>query len=183
MRLRALLGSIQALVMLSLMASVVVLPDARVARAAGDWEPTGLTENVDFMITPASGAFYAGRYDLNADRNKYILTMFKRSDDAGDTWRDVNLPTETTLLAVDPTDHAIIFATTASTLNKSTDGGDSWTLIVSEKLRPFSSNNRPANLDISPADHQLVYLAMQQSTSVLGRARQCSDSTEAAMAA
>jgi photosystem II stability/assembly factor-like uncharacterized protein len=168
MRHRILIGSIQALVLLSLMARMVVLPDARVASAAGDWEPTGLKENADFMITPASGAFYAGRYDLNAERTRYIVVMFKRSDDAGDTWRDVNLPPETSLLAVDPTDHSIIFAAAGSTLNKSTDGGDSWTPIVSEKLRPFSSTNRPANLAISPADHQLVYLALQQSTSVLG---------------
>jgi len=78
-----------------------------------------------------------------------------RSDDAGDTWRNVsgsfNAVTE---LAVDPTNADVVFAATAQSLYQSTDGGTSW-LDVTDHLpvRP-----RTSALVIDPANHSTIYL-------------------------
>ena len=48
---------------------------------AADWQPTGLTEETFQLFTPASGAFIAATF-----------TRVMRSDDAGASWHQVNLP-------------------------------------------------------------------------------------------
>src|SRR4051812_31123947 len=155
MRRQLVSGVVQGLVALTLVVLALGTPAPRPMRAEADWEQTGLAEKTTLLFTPASGAFYAGRYDLNDGRNAFWLSMFKRSDDAGDTWHDVSVLPETSLLTVDPTDHQIIFAIAGSSLYKSTDGGDSWTTIKSENLKALGSGNSPSNMAVSPADHQL----------------------------
>ena len=114
------------------------------AQAPGaDWELTGLTEGVSRLATPASGAFFAWTRD-----------GLMRSDDGGASWRPLVLPPGLTALAVDPTDHTILYARSGDGLHKSDDDAATWRLIhpVSERAR--------ATLAVSPADHQVLYLGL-----------------------
>src|SRR5215208_5683664 len=120
------------------------------AALTADWEPTGLGGRVLQLFTPASGAFFA----LSEEG------LF-RSDDAGTTWAPVSLPplpadvpVARTRIAVDPTDHAILYAGGADGIYKSTDAAASWTLILPTPERSFS---RALSIAPSAADRNLVY--------------------------
>jgi photosystem II stability/assembly factor-like uncharacterized protein len=118
------------LIALVLAATIVSAEPARGAPASA-WEPTGLSAPVNRLFAPASGA-------LLAAGDAGLL----RSDDGGTSWRDVPLPPGADLsvavgqsyrpahvgpgrLAVDPTNHDVIYASTVG-LNKTTDGGATW---------------------------------------------------------
>jgi len=123
------------------------------AALTADWEPTGLGGRVLQLFTPASGAFFA----LSEEG------LF-RSDDAGTTWAPVSLPplpadvpVARTRIAVDPTDHAILYAGGADGIYKSTDAAASWTLVLPTPERNFS---RALSIAPSAADRNLVYLAL-----------------------
>ncbi|HXH41777.1 MAG TPA: hypothetical protein VNN08_24345 [Thermoanaerobaculia bacterium] len=78
-----------------------------------------------------------------------------RSDDAGDTWRNVSGPfNAVTQLAVDPTNADVVFAATGRSVYKSTDGGVSWLDLTDH----ISETLRPSALFIDPADHSTIYL-------------------------
>jgi photosystem II stability/assembly factor-like uncharacterized protein len=66
---------------------------------AAEWQPTGLHEHVTHLFTPASGAFFA-----------WGTSGLWRSDDAGTTWRTVDLPARVDAVAVDLTDHTRLYA-------------------------------------------------------------------------
>jgi photosystem II stability/assembly factor-like uncharacterized protein len=132
--------------------------------SGSEWEPTGLGGDVRMLYTPASGAFFADR-DTTADPAARMRTHeLLRSDDAGDTWRPVPLPPEGAPITVDPTDHDIIYATSDEGLHKSTDGGQSYPLVLPRKVA--DPERRSAwgwdtfmAMAISPADPNRLYVA------------------------
>jgi photosystem II stability/assembly factor-like uncharacterized protein len=78
-----------------------------------------------------------------------------RSDDAGDTWRDVSGTFHgVSQLAVDPKNADVLFATAGQRLYKSTDGGASWLDLTGR----FPRLIRPSSLVIDPTDSSTVYL-------------------------
>jgi len=101
-----------------------------------------------------------------------------RSDDAGDNWRVVSLPTEALGVAVDPTDHTILYAAASQHgVYKSTDDGASWDLIRPLKdgwwdWDDHSSGWHGIRIVVSPADHNLIYANWDvYSSFVLARSR------------
>lgn len=116
-------------------------PEAGVA--AADWEATPLSAPVLALFTPASGAFFA-RTDTGA----------MRSDDGGDTWRPVPLPPGTRLAAVDPTNHAVLYAAGAAGLYRTTDAAATWQFVL-----PLSGEG-VMDLAVSPASSNLLYLGL-----------------------
>ena len=112
------------------------------AAAAPDWEPTGLGEPVLELYTPASGLLFARTRD-----------GLSRSDDAGATWTAVSLPPSPRAVAVDPTDHTTLYVAGAAGLYKTADDAATWTLVL-----PLTE--RALRIAVSPADSQLVYLAL-----------------------
>ncbi len=123
---------------------------------ASDWYPTGLTERVTALFTPAGGAVYALQTSPDPTDGRTV-TGFWRSDDHGKTWRDANLPPRSYSVWVDPTDPSIIYAGATPNLYKTTDGGATWSTLV---IPGFEDADKPVylgRLNISRADHQLLY--------------------------
>ena len=104
--------------------AVQAQPDQPLAPAP-DWELTGLTESALQLFTPTSGALFAR-----------TQTGLSRSDNGGDSWRPVSLPPGSAqLVAVDPTDHTIVYAAGQAGLNKSTDDARTWQVIFPASSR------------------------------------------------
>jgi hypothetical protein len=165
----ATLGRLLALASALLLVLGVLPVDAARAQAP-DWELLGPGEPVLQLYTPASGAFFAR-----------TATGLWRSDDAGASWQPVNLPPEVPpnlpspvpstadfrrVVEVDPTDHAIIFASDIVGLQRGADVGETWTALA----LPQGASKSFRYIAVSPADHQRVYaLALSsQSMSDLG---------------
>ena len=111
-----------------------------------DWEQTALTEPVLRLFTPASGAFFA-----------QTAQAFLRSDDAGETWRQVSLGPASTILAVDPTNHRVLYASGSAGVYQTRDDGSAWQLV-----EPYSPEvgKQALALAVSPADPNLLYLGV-----------------------
>lgn len=119
------------------------------ASAATDWEPTPLTGRVVELIAPASGAFFARTPD----------GLF-RSDDGGSSWRQVNTPPGFHRVAVDPLDHTVMYVGANDGISKTTDDAATWTLVLPDTGR------RAINVAVSPADRNLVYVALAGRNSI-----------------
>ena len=118
----------------------------------GDWEPTGLTVRTVGLFTPASGAFFAQTAD-----------GLERSDDGGVTWAPVTLPAppgrgDIRQVAVDPTNHTVLYASGAEGIYKSGDDAASWELVL-------PTTNRVLRIAVSPADPSLVFAAFGRDSS------------------
>ena len=112
-----------------------------------DWEQTGLTGPVAELFAPASGAFFA-----RTDGGLF------RSDDGGASWRAVNLPpvppnARAWRVAVDPTDHTVLYTSGEGGLYKSTDDAATWTLVLPTK-------EFVRGIAVSPADRGLIYVGL-----------------------
>ncbi len=110
-----------------------------------DWELTPLAGPATQLFTPDGGALLA----------RTSAGLF-RSDDHGSTWAAVPLPAGAGRVAVDPTNPAILYAAAGSALQKSQNGGATWSPIL-----PLGTE-QVIGIAVSPADHQLVYLATAQ---------------------
>lgn len=119
-----------------------------------DWVATGLTRPTFDLFTPTSGAFFAVTID-----------GFQRSDDGGATWRLVSLPFprdfqaaaargEQFQVAVTPTNHTILYVAGPDGVYRTRDDAQTWTLIYP------TPSNRVLKIAVSPADPNLVYLAL-----------------------
>jgi len=102
-------------------------------------------EHVRRLLTPASGPLFA-----LADDGLY------RSDDGGDSWTTVSLPSSSRpVVAIDSTHHDTMYAVEEDGgLARTSDGGATWTTI-----RP-RDDAFPASVDlaVSPADPSVLYL-------------------------
>ncbi len=142
--------------------ALLAAPDAlapRLARAQAQpiWEPRGLTDPVYRLFTPASGAFLAT-----------TSQGLVRSDNAGRSWRPLSLPPAAGAVAVDPTNHDVLYATGAEGLYRSADGGATWTVrLTYAQVDPTAAD--PAHqpwrwaIAVSPAYNNLVYAVAYQS--------------------
>jgi photosystem II stability/assembly factor-like uncharacterized protein len=110
--------------------------------AASEWEALPLGGRVLQLFTPASGAFFARTPD-----------GLLRSDDGGGSWNRVNTPPGLQFAAVDPLDHTVLYVSADDGISKSADDAATWTLVL-------PTGERAANMAISPADRDLVYLAL-----------------------
>ncbi len=136
------------LLALGLVLSAAPGPGAAEALAA-DWQPTGLSEPVGRLYTPASGAFFAR-----------TASGLQRSNDGGATWVEVGLPPQAPSqpapeLAVDPVDHTTIYAAGIEGLYKTTDDAAFWSVVLPTANLPTTT--RVLAVAVSPADRQLVY--------------------------
>jgi hypothetical protein len=110
-----------------------------------DWEQTPLGGPVSRLYTSADGSLFAR---TNAG-------LF-RTLDHGSAWLPVGLPPNPGPVSVDPTNPAVIYAGTPTSLEKSTDGGGSWATVL-----PLGIDT-VLGLAVSPADPQIVYVAAGQ---------------------
>ncbi len=112
------------------------------------WEATGLTGSVLELFTPRSGAFFARVED-----------GLLRSDDGGATWARVSLPPAPARrgphwVAVDPTNHMVIYAEGTGGLYRTADDAASWDLL----LPPPVAGAAVQAIAVSPADPRVVYV-------------------------
>jgi photosystem II stability/assembly factor-like uncharacterized protein len=112
----------------------------------GDWAALGPDVSVGRLFAPATGAlFTATEGDLF------------RSDDAGTSWRQIELPLsqrKERVVEVDPADHRVIFADGDGGLQRTTDDGATWSTVL-------PSDRRTLRVAISPADPHVLYVAQQ----------------------
>ena len=143
------------LTVLSLLGTTIV--QAQSGTESGvTWSPTSLTGPVKRLYTPASGALFAR-----------TANGLMRSDDGGTSWSPVSLPAAapvpgmppgwTRAFVVDPVDHTRIYVATAEGVHKTEDDAASWRLIlpVDPEVPGFLA------LAVSPADNQLLYVALR----------------------
>lgn len=143
-----------ALLLLLITAWPVGVAEARPTPAGATWELTELTEPVQESFTPSSGAFLAR-----------TASGLLRSDDAGASWRALALPPagpRSALVAVDPTNHDVVYATGAEGLYRSVDGGLSWMARLSYvQVDPTVAPDRFVwHLAVSPAEPNLLYVGV-----------------------
>ena len=123
-------------------------PPAASAQADADWLLLdGPGSGIVHLRTSANGVVFA----VDANHG------FFRSDDAGDTWQSVPGPAGGWPQLPDPTDPATLYGVSADGLYKSTDAGASWALLLPSP-QPVRDLPWP-HLAISPADHNVLYLA------------------------
>ena len=91
------------------------------------------------LITPASGALFAATEE----------ELF-RSDDGGLTWAVVPRPPETTVSAVSPVNHDLLYAAGPVGVHRSDDGGATWQRISGQA-------GAWSQLEVSPADPNILY--------------------------
>lgn len=116
---------------------------------APDWESSGLTGPVRRIFVPSSGALLAS-----------TATALVRSDDGGTppSWRPLTGPGQalnepTGVIGVDPTNHDMLYSSSADGLVKSLDGGQSWSVILPTAEYAHASA-------VSPANHDIVYVGL-----------------------
>lgn len=139
-----------------LCAALVALGDARASGAddapMGEWERISPATSVLGLYAPTTGPLfvYTGR-----DAFYRAEDAFYRSDDAGDTWTQLPLPHGAYLVAMDPTDHAVVYFTGQAGLYRSDDGGAT--------LGPpiLATGDQIERVAISPADRDLLYVALR----------------------
>jgi hypothetical protein len=81
------------------------------------------------------------------------------SQDAGITWTTLTTPSPITtpgMIGIDPTEAQTIFAAGGSQINKTTDGGATWTPVLA------TSGFQVLAIAVSPADHNVVFVALAQ---------------------
>ncbi|MEA2639165.1 MAG: hypothetical protein QOF51_559 [Chloroflexota bacterium] len=110
-----------------------------------NWELTALAGPASQLFTPAGGALLA----------RTAVGLF-RSADHGATWTAVPLPTTPGRVAVDPTNPSILYAGSGTTLQKSVNGGATWAAALA------LGTDGVLGLAVSPANHQVIYLAAGQ---------------------
>jgi photosystem II stability/assembly factor-like uncharacterized protein len=142
-----------ALLTLALMVGTVRSGEAKaqgVVPAA--WELTSLGGPVLQLFTRADGALYAR-----------TETGLFRGDDARTSWAPVGLPPvgAARQVEVDPTDRAVLYASGAGGLYKSTDDGATWFLLL-------PTERHVQRIAASPADPALVYLALVAAPGISG---------------
>jgi hypothetical protein len=145
---RVVTGVSCALAALILVAGVSTPRTLLAQSASADWELTGFTGPVSRVTSVAGGILHADRRDANG---------LWRSDDAGDSWREISVPSLTTEVLVDPIDPSIMYAIGWKT-SKTTDGGATWTKLVTNGLREVRDLEQPWQAQLSPADPRLLYL-------------------------
>jgi photosystem II stability/assembly factor-like uncharacterized protein len=138
------------------------------------------TDWVDLGPAPIGGVNYSGRVSAIAcsptDADRYFIAGADggvwRSTDGGKSWTPLtdDLPTTAIgALAIDPTDENILYAGSGEAnfanhsryglgLYKSTDGGDTWTVLAADTFagRCFS------RIVVNPQDPQILYAAITQ---------------------
>jgi len=138
-----------ALLAFILVAGLVMSAPPADAREADGWQPTGMTDWIYQLRAPTSGALFA-----------WTEWTMHRSDDAGETWRIVDLPpafagqaARARNVVVDPVNHTRMFVDGWV----STDDGASWTQLGDWPVYDQDT----AELVVSPADPDLLYLAVK----------------------
>jgi photosystem II stability/assembly factor-like uncharacterized protein len=142
----------------ALLALIATLPVVRAGAApVGDWEQLGPPDRgIARLFTPVSGALFARSSTFaGAIPSERGIRTLLRSDDAGETWRELALPPRPVGgLTVDPTDHTVLYAYGAEGIYKSDDDAASWRLV-----HPVGGYEE-ADIAVSPADHQIVYVLL-----------------------
>lgn len=145
----------------------------------GDWELTTLPDqvppdsdspsvNIEQLISTPSGALYVrtGPDSRSGAIPRCCQSMrnFWRSGDAGTTWLLISPPArgdasdfEPYIVAVDPTDEQILYASGKTALYKSTDGTATWRRVLAFPKEAGGQGGRVQTLGVSAADHNVLY--------------------------
>ena len=115
------------------------------AEIGGVWEPTSLTGPVVSVISGASGGVVA----MTTDGAVWSVD--------GEAWSAMDLLPGLRVQAIDPVDPSILYAWGPEGLYRRVGEG-AWQSIYS--VTPLSSGSSRVKLAVSPADHQLLYLAV-----------------------
>src|SRR6266496_5885348 len=140
-------------------------PGAAQEASAASWEQLpGTSGTVVDLVAPSSGALLAATTD-----------GLYRGDDGGGVWRAVLLPARTPntqpLVAIDPTNHDVIYARGNDGLSKTTDGGATWSVVLPrDDAFPMI-----LAMSISPADPNLVDVIVASRQNGLLRALRSAD--------
>lgn len=139
---------------------VLLAPGRLTAQTAqGDWQPTGLMDGaITYLQAPDSGAFFA---TSRSDEGSSWTYRYLRSDDAGETWRPVEMPPDLRAFRVSPVDHTLQYAESPAGLHRSIDDGANWQPSLSSPATRQGQYNSINTLAFSRADPQLVYVLEQ----------------------
>lgn len=106
-------------------------------------------------VDPFSGEVWYGTGELNFCRDCYYGAGVYRSRDGGGNWTRVNpenfLSSPTSVLAFDPQNQGTLFIGRATALWKSTDGGQSWRVVLRGVVTDFA---------LDPSHSSIAYAAL-----------------------
>ena len=138
---------------------------ARAVQGEADWEQTPMTSAVWKLFAPRSGALLAWTAG-NPDGSERSRDGLVRSDDGGESWRTIPLPTPPSgarvprnFVEVDPVDHDILYAHGAEGLYQGNGDGSDWRVILE-----MSSLDQVV---ISPANHDVLYVVLERPTRLM----------------
>jgi hypothetical protein len=122
-----------------------------------DWELTSLTEPTQRLFAAAGGVLFASAGQT-----------LMRSNDGGASWQPISLPSNSMVVAVDPTNADIQYAAGEQGVYRTDDNGASWRLSLG--YGP-SIGYGVSRLSVSPADHDLLFAGMKGSADVSSTGR------------
>ena len=141
---------IQGLLGLLIVLAMVVPGVAHAQSSSADWTQVDLGAPVGRLFTPSSGAFFA-----------QVGAGLMRSDDAGATWAPVSLPDASHILAIDPTNHQVLYVAEQDGVYQSRDAAATWNRILA--YGP-TVGYAALSMAVSPADPSLLYLGFAGKT-------------------
>jgi hypothetical protein len=147
-------GSLLRLIGLLLALALAAPVTAEAQSATADWTQVDLGVPAGRLFTPSSGAFFA-----------QAGAGLMRSDDAGATWTPVSLPNASRVLAIDPTNHQVLYVAGEDGVYRSRDDAASWSRILA--YGPTVGFD-VLTLAVSPADPSVLYLGLAGKTPASG---------------
>src|SRR5215471_932211 len=116
------------------------------------------------VLDPSSNTWIAGSTTsldfpvVNAKQSKPAATSFLRVEGSAYSWSYNTSLKQVIAMAASRTIAGVVYASDPSEVHKSTDGGDSWTLLVTQPaLQPLSSLNIFTALAVDPKNALTIY--------------------------
>lgn len=127
-----------------------------------NWVPMGMPANIELILTTSdpSVVYVAGGPRCWSSGASCDYATFYRTRDGGETWVRAGQLLRPLSVAADPNDSMALYATSAGSLRRSTNGADSWDHPMSQP----GSGGGNTGIAVDPTDSAVLYAAVAYGT-------------------